>query len=102
VQITFKIVSATGNRRDLGWRGICALGAITRAGSSGWFFTYSPAAKRWQEGSAMNLKINAWKLNFRFSTLSPGKLNTTEGKEVIESGGARKCANLYFSHIALA
>ncbi|HET9789713.1 MAG TPA: hypothetical protein VFR08_00265 [Candidatus Angelobacter sp.] len=68
VQITFKVVFAMDNRRDLGWRGICTLGAVTRAGSSEWLFTftYSPAARLWQEGFAMNLKINAWKLDFRF------------------------------------
>jgi hypothetical protein len=79
VQITFKVVSVTDNRRDLGERGICTLGAITRAGSSGCFFTYSPAAKLWQEGSAMNLKINASEIRFSVSKPSPGKLNTTKG-----------------------
>jgi hypothetical protein len=60
VQITFKVVSATDNRRDLGERGICTLGAITRAGSSGWFFTYLPAAYFEQKRFAVKLTINAF------------------------------------------
>src|SRR6476646_4153483 len=39
-------------------------------------------------------------IRFSVSKLPPAKLNTTEGGKVIESGGARKCATLYLSHVA--